>query len=466
LKTNWQSPGIIFFMVSFFMAALVFMPSRSGALEDTPSPTELINGIDSIKEIAGTLSSPEVLVLTINGPIGPVTAEYAIKGMRDAVDNGASFILIELDTPGGLMDSMRDIIKEIIGSPVPVAVYVSPGGARAASAGAFITIAAHIAAMTPESNIGAAHPVNAGGGQMDETMAGKVENDAAAYIRSLAKMRGRNVKWAESAVRNSVSITADEALRLNVIDIVSPDLPSLLDSLDGREVMTAKGSVRLSTKDIKVTRVRESLRHRLLNLITNPNVAYILMILGIYGLFFEMTNPGAIFPGVVGGICIILAFYSFQTLPVNYAGLLLILLAAVLFILETQIVSHGALAMGGIVAMFFGSLMLFDKAAGGQFVSLSINLVILTTLITAAFFIIAVRFVIKAHRGKPSTGQEGLMGEEGTALTDINEGGGQVFVHGEHWSAFSDEPIAKDAKVSVESISGLKIKVVQKNKGG
>jgi len=423
---------------------------------------------EAIKNDTQPQPEPEhkVHVLLINGPIGPVTAEYTIKGIRDANSAGAPVIVIKMDTPGGLMDSMRDIIKEIIGSPVPVAVYVSPGGARAASAGAFITIAAHIAAMAPETNIGAAHPVNAGGGQMDETMAGKVTNDASAYIRSLAEMRGRNVQWAESAVRNSVSATADEALKLNVIDIVSPDLSTLLKELDGRTVRTVKGDVKIATKGVGVKMINESLRHRILNIITNPNVAYILMILGIYGLFFEMTNPGAIFPGVVGGICIILAFYSFQTLPVNYAGLLLILLAAVLFILETQVASFGALTIGGVAAMFFGSLMLFDKSVSGQFISISITLIALTTLITAAFFLISVRYIIKAHRKTPTTGQEGLVGEEGTATTEINESGGQVFVHGEYWNAFSDNSIPKDTKVKVESVIGLRIKVAGKTKGG
>ena len=451
-----KRPSFIFALTALVLAAMLTaaLPSFAG------------DEADIANKASETDTGGEVIVLTVNGPIGPVTSEYLLKGIKDANSSGAALIVIELDTPGGLMDSMREIIKEMIGSPVPVAVYVSPGGARAASAGAFITIAAHIAAMAPESNIGAAHPVNAGGGQMDETMAGKVENDAAAYIRSLAEMRGRNVEWAESAVRNSVSITADEALKLNVIDMVSPDLKTLLDMLEGREVMTATGKVRLATRDAEVRRTEETLRHRLLKTITNPNVAYILMMLGIYGLFFEMTNPGAIFPGVVGGICIILAFYSFQTLPVNYAGLLLIILAGVLFILETQIASHGALALGGVAAMFFGSLMLFDRSVGGQFVQLSINLVIFTTLLTSAFFIISVRYVIKTHRKKPITGQEGLIGEEGVAYSDIDGDGGQVYVHGEYWNAFSDTVIPKDTRVTIESVSGLRIKVIPKTKGG
>lgn len=447
-----KSTYYILISAVLFVAAIFTLPIPTQALKNDAAPQET--------------KPNEVYVLTIDGPIGPVTAEYTIKGIRDANDSGAAIIVIEMDTPGGLMDSMRDMIKEIIGSTVPVAVYVSPGGARAASAGAFITIAAHIAAMAPESNIGAAHPVNAGGGQMDETMAGKVTNDAAAYIRSLAEMRGRNVVWAEAAVRNSVSITADEALKLNVIDIVSPNLDSLLLTIDGRVVNTARGSVKLATKGAKVKRIGETFRHRILKTITNPNIAYILMILGIYGLFFEMTNPGAIFPGVIGGICIILAFYAFQTLPVNYAGLLLILLAAVLFFLETQVASFGALTMGGVVAMFFGSLMLFDKAVGGQFIKISITLISLTTLITAAFFLIAVRYVIKVHRRLPTTGQEGLVGEEGTATTEVSESGGQVFVHGEYWNAFSDTTIPKDTKVTVESVIGLKIKVASKIQGG
>lgn len=456
-----MKPSYIIAAVSIIvLLAFSFLPTHSAAFKKVEPPA------DEPSIATEESSGPEAFVLTVTGPIGPVTAEYTLKGMRDAADQGASIIIMEMDTPGGLMDSMRDIIKEMIGSPIPVVVYVSPGGARAASAGAFITIAAHIAAMAPETNIGAAHPVNAGGGQMDETMAGKVTNDAAAYIRSLAEMRGRNVEWAEAAVRNSVSATADEALKMNVIDMVAPDLPALLKALNGYEVRTVKGDQKIKTMGIKITRYEESLRHRLLKIITNPNVAYVLMILGIYGLFFEMTNPGAIFPGVVGAVCIILAFYSFQTLPVNYAGLLLILLAAVLFILETQIASHGALAMGGVAAMFFGSLMLFDKAVGGQFISISISLIIMTTLITAAFFIISVRYILKVHKKRPISGQEGLIDEEGVAVTNIDENGGQVFVHGEHWNALSDSAIAKDSKVIIESVSGLKIKVVPINKGG
>ncbi|NIQ95187.1 MAG: nodulation protein NfeD, partial [Desulfuromonadales bacterium] len=254
-------------------------------------------------------------------------------------------MVIELDTPGGLMDSMREIIKAMIGSDVPVVVYVSPGGARAASAGAFITIAAHVAAMAPQTNIGAAHPVAGGGQEMDETMTEKVTNDAVAYIRSLAEKRGRNADWAEDAVRKSISSTEQEALEQNVIDLVSPNLETLLQDIDGRTVETSIGEQTLQTAGASVERREMGLRHRILDVISNPNVAYILMMLGMLGLFFELSNPGSIFPGVIGG-CIILAFYAFQTLPVNYAGLLLILLGIILFILEINVTSFGMLAVG------------------------------------------------------------------------------------------------------------------------
>lgn len=398
----------------------------------------------------------EVRVITVNGVINPVSAEFIGKSIRKAAQRGDAALVIELDTPGGLDTSMRGIVKEIVGSEAPVVVYVAPSGARDASAGVFITMAAHIAAMAPGTNIGAAHPVNLGG-KLEKTMEEKVTNDAAAYIRSLAESRGRNAEWAEAAVRKSISATDSEALKMHVIDLVAKDVPSLLSQIDGRKVQTAFGEKVLRTKDAKVIREEMGLRFRILDFISNPNVAYILMLLGFYGLFFELTSPGAIFPGVLGSICLILAFYAFQTLPVNYAGLLLIVLAIVLFILEVKVVSHGVLTIGGLVAMVIGSLMLFESP--GPFLKLSIYLILPAVVATALFFTLIIGLALKAYRRKPVTGKEGLVGARGTAKTDITKAGGMVSVHGEIWAAYSDEPIAKDERVAVEGMDGLRIKV-------
>lgn len=401
-------------------------------------------------------TAKEVMVITVDGVINPVSSEYIAKSIRKAVKRGAEALVIELDTPGGLDTSMRSIVKDIVSSEVPVVVYVAPSGARAASAGVFITLAAHVAAMAPGTNIGAAHPVGLGG-KMDKTMAEKATNDAAAYIKSLAESRGRNAQWAEKAVRESISATESEALKEHVIDLVEKDLSSLLSDIDGRKVRTPLGERALRTKDARVVREEISLRLRILNFISDPNVAYILMLLGFYGLFFELTSPGAIFPGVAGGICLILAFYAFQTLPVNYAGLLLIILAIILFILEIKIVSHGVLTIGGIIAMIIGSLMLFESP--GPFIRLSIYLILPAVLITALFFSLTISLALKAHRRKPVTGREELIGMEGIARTDITSAGGMVSLHGEIWSAFSDDAIAKNDKIVVEEVRNLKLKV-------
>ncbi len=403
----------------------------------------------------------EVIVITVEGVINPVSAEYITKSIRKAVKNNAEALIIELDTPGGLDTSMRNIVKEIIASEVPVIVYVAPSGARAASAGAFITLAAHIAAMAPGTNIGAAHPVALGEG-MDKTMAEKVTNDAAAYIKSIAEKRGRNVRWAEDAVRKSISATETEALKNHVIDLIARDVNSILNEIDGRKVQTVLGERIMRTRDVSVNREEMSLRLKILRLISDPNVAYILMLLGFYGLFFELTNPGAIFPGVIGGICLILAFYAFQTLPVNYAGLLLIILAIILFILEVKVVSHGVLTIGGIISMVIGSLMLFESP--GPFIKLSIYLILPAAVATALFFTLTISLALKAYRRKPVTGTEGLLGEEGIARTDITSDGGTALVHGEIWQAFSDERIEKGEKIIVDEVKGLSIKV--RKKGG
>ena len=398
----------------------------------------------------------DVLVLTVNGVINPASAEYIGKSIKRANEQKREAVVIELDTPGGLDTSMRDIVKNIIGSEVPVIVYVSPSGARAASAGVFITLAAHVAAMSPGTNIGSAHPVGVGE-KMDKVMSEKVTNDAAAYIKSLAERTGRNSKWAEDAVRKSVSATETEALKERIIDIVSKDLSTLLSTIDGRKVKTVMGEKVLKTANANVVREEMSLRHKILNFITDPNVAYMLMLLGFYGLFFELTNPGSIFPGVMGGICLILAFYAFQTLPVNYAGLLLIILAIILFILEIKIVSQGVLTIGGVIAMLLGSLMLFESP--GPFMKLSLFLILPAVIVTALFFTVVVGLAYRAYKRKPVTGSEGLIGLEGIAKTDITKDSGMVLLHGEIWSAYSDEPIPKGEKVVVELVLGLRVKV-------
>ncbi len=401
----------------------------------------------------------KVLAIKVSGPISPVSSEFIGKGIRKAGEMNAEALVIELDTPGGLDTSMRSIVKDIISSSVPVIVYVYPSGARDASAGVFITFAAHVAAMAPGTNIGAAHPVSVGE-KMDKTMSEKVTNDAAAYIRSLAERSGRNAQWAEDAVRKSVSITETEALKEHVIDIVSKDLNSLLKDVDGRKVMTVMGEKTLRTANVAVVTEEMGVRYKILNFISDPSVAYMLMLLGFYGLFFELTNPGAIFPGVAGAICLILAFYSFQTLPVNYAGLLLIILGLVLFVLEIKVLSHGVLTIGGIISMVIGSLMLFESSE--PMFKLSLYLILPVVIFTAMFFTATFSLAYKAYRRRPVTGSEGLVGQEGRAASDITVDGGTVKVRGEIWSAYSDETIKKGEAVSVVSVSGLTIKVKKK----
>jgi membrane-bound serine protease (ClpP class) len=400
----------------------------------------------------------DITVIHVEGIVNPVMSEFISKSIEHAETQEAEALVIELDTPGGLDTSMRSIVKKIISSEVPIVVYVSPSGARAASAGVFITLAAHVAAMAPGTNIGAAHPVGMGG-KMDETMADKAVNDAAAYIKSLAERKKRNAEWAENAVRESVSITEQEALKLNVIDLVAPDLKTLLDSIDGKEVETSTGNIVLRTKGTAIVRQEIDLRHKILDLISNPNVAYLLMLIGFYGIFFELTNPGAIFPGVIGALSLILALYSFQTLPVNYAGLLLILLAIILFILEIKVVSFGMLTVGGLISMTIGSIMLFDSPL--PFFRVSLKVILPAVILTTLFFSLTIYLAVKAFRRKPVTGTEGLIGLEGEARTDIHHSG-QAFIHGELWQAWSDDPVSAGEKVIVEKVEDLKLKIIQK----
>ncbi|MGH7305473.1 MAG: NfeD family protein, partial [Candidatus Rokuibacteriota bacterium] len=366
--------------------------------------------------------------------------------------------------PGGLERSMRAIVQRMMNAEVPVIVYVSPTGSRAASAGVFITMAAHVAAMAPATNIGAASPV-AVGGTADKTMMKKIENDAAAFIRTVALERGRNAEWAEKAVRQAVAITEREALKLKVIDLIADSVPDLLDKLDGRTIKLPKGPVTLATKGAPVRPIEIGFRDRFLNVITDPNVAYVLMMLGMLGLFFELSNPGVILPGVIGGISLILAFFAFQSLPINYAGLLLILFAIVLFVAEIKVVSHGVLAIGGMVSMALGSLMLFDAPEVGFRVSWW--LIVPTVLATAGLFLFVVAAGVRALGRPPSTGAEGLVGKTGTVRERLGPEG-QVMVSGEIWRALAEgEPLEPGTQVRVVGVNGLTLKVAKAEaKGG
>ncbi len=402
----------------------------------------------------------DIIVIKINGAINPVVAEFVTDEIDQANVSSAELIVIQMDTPGGLDTSMRQIIKGIESSNIPVASFVSPGGSRAASAGTFITIASHIAVMEPGTNIGAAHPVNlmGGGGESGQakTMEEKVVNDAAAYIRSLAELRGRNAQWAELSVRNSVSISAEEAQRLAVIDLVAVNLNSLVLALDKREVKIKKGSVVLSTVGKNILFKEMNRRQRILDIISNPNITYILMMLGLVGLYLELSNPGLILPGVIGAISMILALYAMQTLPINYAGLMLIILGAVLFIAEINMMSYGLLSVSGAISIFLGSIMLIDSDDPAMQISRAVLYPTLgmTLLVTAGTIYLAAR----SSQLRTSTGLEGLVGEAGVVKETLNPQG-RVLVHGEIWNAESDVTISEGEKVVVESVAGLTTKV-------
>ncbi len=397
-----------------------------------------------------------VFVAEVDGIINPATAKFITESIDQAVQQGGQCLIIQLDTPGGLMDSMRDIVKKILASPIPIIVYVAPSGARAASAGVFITMSAHIAAMAPSTHIGAAHPVTLGEGKESKTMSEKIVNDTVSYIKTIAKTRGKNVEWAEQAVRKSVSITEEEALKLHVIDLISPNVQDLLTKLDGRVVKFDGVTRTLLTKGVQPRSIKMSWRYKLLDTISNPSIAYILLMLGIYGIFFELSNPGAILPGVVGGIFLILAFYALQMLPVSFAGLALILFGIILFIAEIKVVSHGLLAIGGVISLFLGSLMLIESPT--EYMRISLSVIIPAVLVSAAFFMFAVTKAIKARLTKPTTGMEGLIGETGTVSTPIAPEG-KVSIHGEFWNAISDQKIEAGEKVQVIGVMNLRLKV-------
>jgi len=411
----------------------------------------------SVVSIPGQEKAP-VFTIEVDGIINPATAKFIVDSIEEATQQGAQCLIIKLDTPGGLMESMRMIVKKELSSTIPIIVYVAPSGARAASAGVFVTMAAHIAVMAPGTHIGAAHPVTLGGGEGKEskTMTEKIVNDTVSYIKTIAKTRGRNLDWAEKAVRKSVSITEEEALKLNVVDLISTDLQDLLTKIDGKVVKFNGITRTLITKGLQPRSIQMSWRDKLLDIISNPTIAYILLMLGIYGIFFELSSPGAILPGVVGGIFLILAFYSLQMLPVNYAGLALILFAIILFIAEIKVVSHGLLAVGGVISLFLGSMMLFQSPM--EYMRISLSVIIPAVLVSAAFFIFAVSKAINARLKKPTTGMEGLIGEVGIAFTPIAPEG-KVSIHGEFWNAISDQPVEIGGKVKVIGVENLKLRV-------
>ena len=396
-----------------------------------------------------------IRVLSIHDPITPVTARFLQRNLEEAAQQSERLLLVELDTPGGLDTAMREIVKELFATPVAVVVDVAPSGARAASAGAIICLAADLCAMAPGTNIGAAHPVTLGN-KVDPTMEVKLVNDAEAYAEGIARQRGRDITLARKMVRDSLSLSAEKALEGKVIDLIARDRADLLQQLEGRQLLKGGRELLLQLKGAKVTAAEMTRVERIRNVISNPNVAYVLLMLGMLGIFFELSNPGVILPGVIGGISLLLAFFAFQTLPVNYAGILLILLALILFIAEIKVVSYGMLTVGGMIAMVLGSLLLFESPE--PWLRLSWNVILLTVLLTAGFFVLVVRKALTAHRQRPTTGREGLIGEEGTAQSPIAEDG-KVFVRGEYWEARSDAPIAAGEKVVVEAVEGMMLKV-------
>ena len=406
---------------------------------------------------AQTEVGPGVHVIEVEGIINPVSAKYIVNAIDQAQEENASCLILVLDTPGGLMESMRMIVKKMLSAEVPVVVYVAPSGARAASAGVFVTMAAHVAVMAPSTNIGAAHPVTLGGKEQDKAMMEKIVNDTVAFAKSIARKRGRNDEWAAKSVEKSVSITEEEALTLNVIDLVSPSLDDLIVSLDGREIaLDEKETLVLATKDARVKKISMTWRDRLLDAISHPQIAYLLFLLGMMGIYFEISNPGAILPGVVGGIAIILAFFALQVLPINYAGLALMVLGVILFIAEIKVTSYGLLSVGGIICLLMGSIMLIDNPT--EYLRISWQVIVPAVAVSGGFFVFAVAMAVRARLKKPTTGIEGLLGKIGVAETDFRPDG-RVAVHGELWTAESEDKIKKGNAVEVIRVDKLKLVV-------
>lgn len=398
--------------------------------------------------------TPSIYLLQLNGMINPITSQYVIGGIENAEAEEAECLILQLDTPGGLDTSMRDMVKKMLNSTVPIIVYVSPSGGRAASAGVFITLASNLAAMAPGTNIGAAHPVALGEGEINEVMKAKLENDAVAYLKSIAEKRGRNAQWAEKAVRESVSITEQEAIEIGVIEFIANDVEELIEIIDGVRVTTASETRTLHTKDREIIPVKMTFKDLFLHSLSNPNIAYILLFLGIYGILGEFSNPGSFFPGIVGGISLILAFVAFQSIPINYGGLLLIIFGMVLFIIEVYTPTFGLLTAGGVTSLILGSFMLSKSAA--PFLRISLGLIISLSLASAAFFVFALSKGIKIQWKKPVTGREGLIGKVGLTKTVLDPEG-TIFIHGERWLASTQGESIKEG----EEVEVLEIKMLQ-----
>jgi membrane-bound serine protease (ClpP class) len=407
-------------------------------------------------------SGAKVCLSKVDGAIGPATASYIARSVDEAQAKGVQCLIIELNTPGGLLDSTRVIVQKLLGSTVPVVVYVAPTGATAASAGCFITLAANVAAMAPATTIGAAHPVTLGGlpsgdqSKPDQTMTQKLENFAVSYMEAIANRRNRNIEWAKSAVRESASITAEKALELKVVEIVARDLDDLLAQLNGRVVNGRP----LETAAAQVVEIKTSVTEQLLQMFWRPEVMFVLMLIAIYGLIGEMTTPGAILPGVVGAMALILALYMAAILPVSVAGLLLICLAVALFLIDVFAPTHGVLTGGGILAFFVGSLMLFDRR--DPLFRLSLYYIIPSVILTSGFFLLIVGKGLQAQRLPVRVGKETMLGKFVQAITPIDASGGRVFVEGEYWTARSDHSIKQGETVRIVAIEGLTLKVVPK----
>ncbi len=401
-------------------------------------------------------STPHVDLITIDGSINPAVDDFIRESIVRSKSNGAAALIIQLDTPGGLLTSTRTIVKELLGAPVPVIVYVAPSGAGAGSAGVFITMAAHIAAMAPGTNIGAAHPVAGGGQEVKGVMGEKIENFIASFSESIAQQRGRNAEWAIQAVRKSVSITEKEALKIKVIDVVAKDINDLLEQAHGRKVDIDGSKHELSVKGARIERHEMSLKQKVLNTIADPNIAYLLMMAGILGLYMEFAHPGVIFPGVAGAICLLLAFASLQLLPINYAGLGLIILGIGLLVGEAFAPSFGVLGVGGIISLTLGSFFLFDTEGSDLIVDRSI---IFTAVATLGCFVLVVSYLVfRSQQSKPTLGIAGLIGEIGVVRGKLSPSG-KIFVHGEYWNAQADNEIDVDEKVEVVGIEGMVLKV-------
>lgn len=407
--------------------------------------------------------SAVVYVLRIDGGINPAVADFVRESIQAAHQAGATALLIELDTPGGLLESAKDIVKDLLGAPLPTIVYVSPSGAGAISAGVFVTMAANIAAMAPGTNIGAAHPVGGGGENIEGDMRTKVENFVVSLSKSIAQERGRNVEWAEKAVRESVSITEQEALALKVIDIVAVNREDLMRQIQNREVRVLQQPRRLEFTNVTYVERQMRLKQKILNALANPNVAYLLMMAGILGLYVEFTHPGLFFPGVAGAICLLLGFAALQVLPINYSGLALIILGIALLIAELFLPSFGTLGVGGIIAFVLGSLLLFDTAESDLTLDPAIVYAAAGTL--AAFTLVVAVLVTRTQRRRAALGREGLIGEIGEVREGIEPGkSGRVFVHGEYWTAVADESLPVGTPVEVVDVQGLRLRV-RRSKG-